>query len=106
MHGQYAIQGELRDKLAKAEELLKHSEAHRKKLFILQLCLGAGVGGILGLYAHKAAQLIAYEMDGLEDKDIEEQRNIIMKLLTHDVFKPLLLLSACLGAYGSTYITA
>ena len=105
LHNYYTKSQELGSKLAKAEEMLKPAEANRKKLFILQLCLGAAVGGILGIYAHKAAQLIAYEMDNLEEKDIEEQRNILMKLLTNDMFKPLLILSACLGAYGSTLIT-
>lgn len=95
---------EVISKLNMAEERLLVAQRDRKKLVVLQLCLGLGIGGILGLYVHRAAQAIAYEIDGLEGESIEEKRNRLMKFLTNDMFKPLAIITACLSSYGATLL--
>lgn len=79
-------------------------EATQKKLTIFQLIAGASIGGLLGLCVHAAACMIAKEIDGLDEESAEEKRNLIITLLTNKVFKPLMLITACLCTYGVTKV--
>jgi hypothetical protein len=99
---QYDGNKSLKNKLDEAIKKIAIAESDRKKLIVLEALVGAGVGGLLGLYVHQAALILAQAIDGLDEESAEEQRNFVMKLLTHKFFKPLTLISALLGAYGAT----